>query len=535
MADKKEINLDAVLESLGPYGRYNLLNFVLLLFPVLLSSFYECGFIFEAQQQIYRCEVDGCEKTYNDTSWLKYAIPTDSERDVPASCLRYAPKNNNTVEQCLPEEFSNVTIPCDSYVYELNGSLVKEFDLGCQEWKRALVGTVHNSGMFVAMLFTGILSDKFGRKTAVGMAATASCIFGIIRAFAPNYNMYLAMHFFEAALGGGLYPSAYVLAVELVGLKQRVIISAMCNMAFVVGVVILDLLAWVISNWRTYILILYSPAIIVGLYVWLMNESARWLLSKGRKEDAIKTLKRAAKINNMDPAKLDLDALSDPLLRTEVQTDKKSQFSKAIRSSIIWKRLIICSFLWLTCSLVYYGLSINSISLSGNKYVSFMLVVIVEIPAYIVVVIVLDKYGRKKTMIVNYATCAVTSLMFAFLPKGNWWSIVLYLIGKWSVTLTYSSVYIYVSEVFPTNMRQMLLSVCSTSGRIGSLIAPLTPLLSLYHKSMPTVIFGGMCIICSMLVLLLPETRNMRLPDTIEEAEELSKMRNRTDQTLDMK
>lgn len=44
---------------------------------------------------------------------------------------------------------------------------------------------------------------------------------------------------------------------------------------------------------------------------------------------------------------------------------------------------------------------------------------------------------------------------------------------------------------------------------------------------MPTVIFAGMALISSMLVLMLPETRNMRLPDTIEEAEALSKRRNK--------
>lgn len=193
----------------------------------------------------------------------------------------------------------------------------------------------------------------------------------------------------------------------------------MCNMTFVVGVVLIALLAWFVDNWRTYILIIYTPGILVGIYVCFMNESARWLLSKGKKAQAIKTLKRAAKINNLDARNLELDSLSDPLLKQENNRtlDKKSQFSKAIRSSIIWKRLLICSFLWLTCSLVYYGLSINSVSLSGNKYLSFMLVVLVEIPAYIVVVIVLDKYGRKKTMITTYMTCAATSLLFAFLPR----------------------------------------------------------------------------------------------------------------------
>lgn len=218
-----------------------------------------------------------------------------------------------------------------------------------------------------------------------------------------------------------LFNSNLFAVVELVGLKQRVIVSAMCNMAFVVGVVLLAVLAWFVDNWRTYIFILYSPAIIVALYVWFMNESARWLLSKGRREEAIKILESAAKFNRLDPRKLELDNLGDPLLKPENQpVDKMSQFSKAIRSGIIWRRLLICSFLWMTCSLVYYGLSINSVSLSSNKYLSFMLVTLVEIPAYIVVAIVLDKYGRKKTLVVNYTTCAVTSLLFAFLPRSKY-------------------------------------------------------------------------------------------------------------------
>lgn len=60
------------------------------------------------------------------------------------------------------------------------------------------------------MLVTGAISDRFGRRVAVGMAATTSFIFGVSRAFAPGYLTYLILHFLEAAFGGGLYPSAYV-------------------------------------------------------------------------------------------------------------------------------------------------------------------------------------------------------------------------------------------------------------------------------------------------------------------------------------
>ncbi|XP_041980416.1 solute carrier family 22 member 16-like [Aricia agestis] len=521
MDDQEEdFNLDAVLETLGPYGRYNLLNYVLVLFPVLLSSFFTCGFIFEAQSVDYRCEVEQCESN-NVTDWIQYAIPTNRETNRLESCVRYVSNSS----QCQREEFTNVTVKCSRFVYENRESMVKEFDLGCQEWKRVLVGTVHNFGMFVTMLFTGAISDRFGRRVAVGMAATTSFIFGISRAFSKDYITYVVLHFVEAALGGGLYQSGYVFAVELVSSKQRVAISAACSTTFVTGVVLLSLLAWAVDNWRTYIIVLYTPALIVTIYVWFMKESARWLISKGKTADAIKTLRGAAKINNMDHTKLELRALGNPLVKSEENEDKveRSEFSKAIRSSIIWKRLLMCSYLWLTCSLVYYGFSINAVSLSSNKYLSFILVALVEIPAYVVVVVVLNKYGRKRVMMVNYFVCAVTSFLFAFLPRCDYYSIPLYLVGKWCVTLTYSSVYIYVSEVFPTSMRQTLISFCSTAGKIGSLIAPLTPLLSLYHKSMPTVLFGSLCFVASCLTVLLPETRNTRLPDTIEEAEEISR------------
>lgn len=62
----------------------------------------------------------------------------------------------------------------------------------------------------MAMLFTGAISDRYGRRVAVGFSSTASFIFGFARAFAPGYLTYVTLHFLEAGLGGGMYPSAYV-------------------------------------------------------------------------------------------------------------------------------------------------------------------------------------------------------------------------------------------------------------------------------------------------------------------------------------
>lgn len=36
-----------------------------------------------------------------------------------------------------------------------------QFDLGCQEWKRTLVGTIHGLGLMTALAFIGTLSDLY--------------------------------------------------------------------------------------------------------------------------------------------------------------------------------------------------------------------------------------------------------------------------------------------------------------------------------------------------------------------------------------
>jgi hypothetical protein len=53
----------------------------------------------------------------------------------------------------------------------------------------------------------------------------------------------------------------------------------------------------------------------------------------------------------------------------------------------------------------------------------------------------------------------------------------LFLLGKFSITISFTVVYVYTTEMFPTELRHSLLGVCAMVGRIGSMVAPQTPLL----------------------------------------------------------
>lgn len=218
--------------------------------------------------------------------------------------------------------------------------------------------------------------------------------------------------------------------MELVGPKGRVFGNTLINAVYVLGLMTLASLSWWFQNWRVLLRVIYAPACLVFSYLWILNESARWLISKGRSYEAATILKQAARMNSVELS----EELLSPLYELDKKTDtddrvkqaeqnnvnqNQSHFLQVIKSSIIRKRVFVCSFLWITCTFVYYGLSINSVSLAGNKYMNFMLVGFVEIPANFACLLVLDRFGRKKTLIITYVLSACLCISLSFLPKGE--------------------------------------------------------------------------------------------------------------------
>lgn len=82
-------------------------------------------------------------------------------------------------------------------------------------------------------------------------------------------------------------------------------------------------------------------------------------------------------------------------------------------------RLLICSFCFLTNTFVYYGLSLNSVAFAGDKYINFMLVAMVEIPACCLTWVLTDHIGRKPTLSGAFLLSGVFCLAIQFVPTGK--------------------------------------------------------------------------------------------------------------------
>lgn len=72
-----------------------------------------------------------------------------------------------------------------------------------------------------------------------------------------------------------------------------------------------------------------------------------------------------------------------------------------------------------TCALIYYGLSINSVELIGNKYLNFILTCAIEIPAIIMTGCILNKIKRRRFLSMTYFVSGIGAIIGELIPPGD--------------------------------------------------------------------------------------------------------------------
>lgn len=376
---------------------------------------------------------------------------------------------------------------------------------------------------------------RYGRRTLFVLGLFGTAIFGLLKSFSSSYVMYIMYEFLEAAIGAGAYATSFILAMELLEPNKRVIGGTLISSSYTIGEILLGVIGMCVTNFRSLLRVTYIPLLAVISYFWLVPESVRWLVIQGRREEATKVILGAAKTNSIKLSDHVLDMIKSSNTPTnnknvaitsdaskDADCEKKQSFFAIFRSKILLKRLIICSFCWITNALVYYGLSLNSVNLAGSKYINFMLVCAAEFPGYFITIMVMEKAGRKWSLCGSMVVCGLACLCSEYLPEDEQViRLVLFLVGKSAISVSFTVLYVYTAELYPTSLRSSLMCACSMIGRIGSIAAPQTPLLVRYYASLPLLLFGSISVASGLLVLRFPETLNTNLPDTIEEAEQL--------------
>ena len=190
------------------------------------------------------------------------------------------------------------------------------------------------------------------------------------------------------------------------------------------------------------------------------------------------------------------------------------------RTPNIRRSTLIMYYLWFTTNLVYYGLTLNTGKLlPGNLYINTVVSGVLEFVAYTITIFAFLKLGRRWSISSSMLFCG-TALILTAAVENPLAKTVLSQLGKFSITCSFAMIYAYAVEIFPTVVRSAGLGSSSCCSRIGSIIAPFIGReLGRYSVVAPLLIFGITAFVAGLLTLLLPETKNKPLPDTIEEGE----------------
>merc|ERR1712111_215719 len=115
------------------------------------------------------------------------------------------------------------------------------------------------------------------------------------------------------------------------------------------------------------------------------------------------------------------------------------------------------------------------------------------------------------------------ALVTAVTDKQGWaiaLSVAIGIVGKFLISMTFAIAYLYTAELFPTKVRNLAVGLASTFARIGSIPAPyIVDLLGSVHAGIPVLIFGAFSTSAGLLALMLPETLNRKLPESVAEVE----------------
>lgn len=103
---------------------------------------------------------------------------------------------------------------------------------------------------------------------------------------------------------------------------------------------------------------------------------------------------------------------------------------------------------------------------------------VVEIPGALLPAFFLNRFGRKKLLFCSLALSGTAAMISPLIPKDQTMMVlILFMIGKSSITFALNVVYCFTAEMWPTNLRTVIMNSCSMIGKIGAVAAPMTTLL----------------------------------------------------------
>ncbi|XP_076357129.1 organic cation transporter protein-like isoform X3 [Tachypleus tridentatus] len=423
----------------------------------------------------------------SEEEWKNFSVPVVAQETGQQSfskCWMYDVMNNTNLNNTREVHY------CFEWEYDhtqYKSSIVEQWNLVCNNsWMISLSQMFYMSGYLVSSFITGQLSDRF--FVALGVT--------------------------------GVVTSSFVLLMEIVDQSQRSTLGIAFQMGWGVSSLILSVLAWFIRDWTYLQLSISVPMLALAGHWWLLPESPRFLLSHRRFQEAEHELKKALITNGKDPS--NLPSIMSKLV-ANVENENSTYKEKTVLDLLKvpkWRKKSLAMFsIWFAISFIYFGLSFNTNNLGGDPFLNFLIAAAVEFPSYFGTIFVVKRLGKKFPLVISVIIAGVALLLIIPVPyELVWLKVTISMAGKLAITASFTIVYVYSAEIFPTVVRNIGVGTSSACARLGSMLAPFVKELgTAVHPDVPYGLFGALCLLAGCLILTLPETHNKPIADTLQE------------------
>ncbi|XP_052009918.1 solute carrier family 22 member 7-like [Xyrauchen texanus] len=527
------MKFENLLAEVGGFGKYQITLIVLLVIPRVTLPFHFLLNNFIAAIPSHHCDIshldaDGILGNLSKEERLTISIP-EQEDGTPASCHMFSypqfyllANNTNTSELSIVEcqngwEYDNSTF---------KSALAAEFDLVCD--RRGLnkaTATIFFTGVMVGAAIFGWLSDRYGRKRMLMVSYLSAIVFAVASALSQSFIMFAIMRFFTGMGITGISIISIVLCVEWADIEHRTLAGVMISLDWSISTMILPGIAYLVNDWRSLIVTVTAPLVMAVITWRWIPESARWLIANGRLEEAHLYLSKCASTNNRENRlkAIEPQTLANVII-AENKGDRKYSYRDLVRSPNMRKLAVFTGITWFGVAFTYYGISLNISGFGLNLYLTQFIFGAIEMPAKLLAYLCLDKLGRRYSQVATLIATGSCIGITILIPRDLWLPrTVVAVLGKGFSETSFTCVFLYTTELYPTVLRQNGLGYCSFVARVGVSLAPLVSLLDEVWLPLPQVLFCAVALIAGLLTLLLPETQNVLLPETIEDVEQTRK------------
>lgn len=535
-----KIKLETLLQELGSPGKYQVCIFLLLAFNYFPVVFNHIVMAFIGSPPSHQCY---------DTQYEAAVLNNVSAHNTSVQIYDRI-EYGQCSSQYFPDKASNisVTINCDSspsggaWRFSIaESTIVSEWNLVCsQAYLSRLATTIYFVGVMIGGLLFGYLADKFGRKPVMLVTLFAPIAIGVLIALVKSYYIFVSLRFVQGIFIQGLQTTTYVMVMEIFLPQYRGTAGAILECYWGVTVILMSGIAYLLPDWRHIQIAISVPSVLSVFYIWLVPESLRWLMMQDKIEQAKNVVKSVTKFNNLPFPSSTMDQLQHQIEAKGNAPGRQYVFYDLLRTRTLRKHSLILFYLWFSVCVGYYGLTFKITGLSGNKYLTFFISGCVDMVAFIMIIFVIKRFGRRLPLLLYFAVGAVSCIISGAVPFGHYSSKIdlskvataFAIIGKFGMAGVFSIIFVYSSELYPTVIRNIGMGSCAFWARLGGVVAPQILVLGDFtHKSVSIIMFGVISLIATTLVLMLPETVNRKLPDTIEDAESMNAFKGDTGST----